>query len=215
MHADGSALASASVASPAHPAGAPFDHIDVRGKSLRAGFWAFVAALCLSSAVAAQGEDIELERDRAASAPSHAPLKAWQTVSRSLPESIVIRRIAFAGHGVFVFFSPAGSDDMKARFYANVEGRLEPEQTEDREPGLCRSPGVAVEQVAPALNTLLADPVWQQHAARMETLALECHRDALFWMLMPMPAGGYQEGVAIPTYDLPFTAAAAPELERR
>lgn len=173
-----------------------------------------LCAFVLLASTLARASGLELEQDPKANTPARAPQQAWRSISGSLPEDIVIRRVAFAGHGVFVFFSPAGTDAFQARFFTYTDPGLEPGETEDREAGLCRAAGVAPEQVAPALEALLAHRSWRDHASRMETLVLECHRDTLFWMLMPMPEGGYREGVAIPTYDVPFDARPELELER-
>lgn len=180
----------------------------------RVGFALALGAVALVATAPVRAEQLELEPDPKAGTPARAPQQAWHSIAGALPEGIVIRRIAFAGHGVFVFFSTAGTDDFKARFFTHTGSGLEPGEIEDREAGLCRAEGAAPEQVAPALESLLAHRSWREHASNMETLVLECYRDTLFWMLMPMPAGGYREGVAIPTYDVPFGERPELDVER-
>lgn len=163
--------------------------------------------------LASDAVELQLEADPGATSPARDPLRAWKAALPILPDGVRIRRIAFAGHGMFIFFSPAGGDDILGQFFRWRDGTLEAEPADPRPPDMCRAEGTTPEQIVPALERALHSAEWQRHAARLDSLILECHRPELFWMLMPVPEGGYQEGVAITTVDLKFEPAASPSLD--
>lgn len=151
-------------------------------------------------------DDLAIERDPQANTPVRNPLKAWREASLLLAEGIVIRRLAFASHGLFVFYSPAQSEEIQADFFSWLGGELSQEDGGPRPSSMCAAPGVSVSEVGPALQQLLTTAVWKTHQAKMDTLALECFGERLYWSLIPVPEGGYVAGVAIPTYDSAFEA---------
>jgi hypothetical protein len=162
---------------------------------------------------ASDGTGLQLEADPAADTPARNPLRSWKAALPQLPDGARIRRIAFAGHGMFIFFSPAGEDAILGQFFHWRDGILQADPADPRPPDICSATGTRPEQVAPALERVLRSTEWQRHAARLDSLILECHRPELFWMLMPVPEGGYREGVAITTYDVKFEPTASPSLD--
>lgn len=172
--------------------------------------WAFSGT---QPGLASDAVELQLEADPAVASPARDPLRAWKAATPILPDGARIRRIAFAGHGMFIFFSPAGGDDILGQFFHWRDGALEAEPADPRPPDMCSAAGTRPEQVAPALEKVLRSVEWRQHAARLDSLILECHRPELFWMLMPVPEGGYKEGVAITTYDVRFEPGASSALE--
>lgn len=155
------------------------------------------------------GSGLQLEADPAAASPARSPLRAWKAALPMLPQGVRIRRIAFANHGMFIFFSPAGDNSILGQFFHWRDGTVQAEPADPRPPEICSATGTGPEQIVPALERVLRSVEWQRHVARLDSLILECHRPELFWMLMPVPEGGYQAGVAITTYDLKFEPGAS------
>lgn len=159
----------------------------------------------------------QVERDPLAESPARNPLTRWAQARPQLPEDILVRRLAFAGHGLFVVYSRDEDPTLRAWFFAWTPPDLPGEDDGTREGLQCAAPGVALKEIEPALRRLLASTEWKRHAARLDVLTLECfERSGLYWSLMPVPAGGYQAGVGIPTYRVAFSPsgqrAAAPSL---
>jgi hypothetical protein len=169
----------------------------------------FIALMLGSTAVRSQDVEAgnDIEQDSAMQTPVRQPLDAWADARASLGDSITVRRIAFAGHGMFVFHSAPGESAIHATFFREQDGRYVGEDSGPRERSLCLGAGVAPAEVAPALRVLLRSAEWREHGAQLDSLVLECSRIDPFWNLMPLPEGGYREGVAIETFDVPFSVS--------
>ncbi|MBD8527652.1 hypothetical protein [Pseudomarimonas arenosa] len=153
------------------------------------------------------GQDAaNVEHDPLAQSPARQPLKAWHDALALLPATIKVRRLAFAHHGLFVFHSPQTGSEIHADFFSWARGQVSREDSGLRPSSMCTAAGVGLERIAPALQRLESERTWKQHQASMDTVVLECFRDRLYWSLMPAPAGGYQMGEAIATYDVEFDA---------
>lgn len=137
--------------------------------------------------------------------PVRDPATAWAAAQASLPAGHAVRRIAFAMHGVVLLHAPGGP---RARtlvtFFDWMDGRYSAHATERYEGVACIAPGVDPVQVASALDRLLADRSWQKHHRSLDSLILECSGDTLFWWLLPVPEGGFREGVTFATVKVPF-----------
>jgi len=181
----------------------------MRACQLLPGRVALLALLLASTAV--QSQDVEtndeVEHGSAAQTPVRQPLAAWLDARASLEKGITVRRIAFAAHGMFVFHSAAGQSAIQATFFSQQDGRYVGEDSGPRERSMCLGTGVAPAEVTPALRVLLASKEWREHSARLDSLILECSRIDPFWTLMPVPEGGFREGVAIETFDVPFSVS--------
>jgi len=173
--------------------------------------WFLALSTIILASAPAHSQDLEvaddLEQDSATRAPVRQPLDAWADARASLGDSITVRRIAFAGHGMFVFHSAPGESAIHATFFREQDGRYVGEDSGPRERSLCLGAGVAPAEVAPALRVLLRSKEWREHSAQLDSLVLECSRIDPFWVLMPLPEGGYREGVAIETFDVPFSVS--------
>ncbi|MGQ0799629.1 MAG: hypothetical protein ACT4NL_05915 [Pseudomarimonas sp.] len=177
--------------------------------------WQIALLALLLASMAGHGQDVEstddVAYDSVAQTPVRQPLAAWLDARASLEKSITIRRIAFAAHGLFVFHSAAGQSTINATFFSEQDGRYVGEDSGPRERSLCLGSGVAPAEVAPALRVLLASKQWREHSERLDSLILECSRIDPFWTLMPVPEGGFREGVAIETFDVPFSVSRTTE----
>ncbi len=132
------------------------------------------------------------------------PITAWAAARELVQPGGTVRRIAFARHGVFLFHSLAGSTVIENVFLRWEDNAYRVELRDEMDPEMFKAPGVDPERVGPSLRRLQTSPVWQRHAAQLDSFFLEGMREQMVWVLMPIPAGGYREGVAIPTYDVPF-----------
>lgn len=184
---------------------------------MRGGLGGGVALLLTLWLGAAGASELQVERDPLTGSPARDPVARWEQAVAQLPNDILIRRLAFAGHGLFVFYSQPDDSTLRAWFFAWTPPDLPGEDDGTRETLQCAAPGVPIADIRPALRRLLASAEWKRHAAKLDTLILECFEPrSVYWSLMPLPAGGYQAGVAIPTYRVDFSPverrAAAPSL---
>lgn len=136
--------------------------------------------------------------------PSKDPLAAWRVGRSVIADGGEVRRLAFAAHGLFVFHSPPASSDVLASFVQWLDGAYQAEAPEPRTADLCQAEGVDPDLIEPALQQLLAQPEWRQHATQLDSLILECHGEKLFWSMLVPPDGGYQAGVPVKPVELPF-----------
>jgi hypothetical protein len=146
----------------------------------------------------------ELERSDHPGDAVADPLSAWAAARELVQPGGTVRRIAFARHGVFLCHSRPGIATVENVFIGWEDGAYHAEMRSEMDPGLFKAPGVDPERIAPALKRLQETSVWRQHAAQLDSFFLEGMREQMTWVLMPIPAGGYREGVAIPTYDVAF-----------
>ena len=165
-------------------------------------------ALCVASAPGAEDaieRDTHIALEVETAPPARDPVGAWAAVKTSLPAGHTVRRIAFAMHGVFVLHAPSG---RRARtlvtFVGWMDGRYSAHDTERYEGVPCAAAGVDTGQVTSALDKLLAGKQWRQYRRSLDSLILECSADAVFWWLLPVPEGGFQEGVTFATVKVPF-----------
>lgn len=165
-------------------------------------------AVCFSSASGAD-ESVEFDAGPAleveTAPPARDPATAWAAVKASLPAGHTVRRIAFAMHGVFVLHTPGG---RRARtlvtFFDWIDGRYSAHDTERYEGVPCIAPGVEAADITAALDRFLAVKQWQQYRRSLDSLILECSGETVFWWLLPVPEGGFQEGVTFATVSVPF-----------
>ncbi len=139
--------------------------------------------------------------------PFADPLAAWAVARQLVPEGNWVRRIAFAGHGFFVFFGPDGSAEINASFVGWRDGRYQLDRIDPASPrdsDICKAPGVSADLVEPAIRSLLQDPTYLKHQHALDGLYLECYQEQPFWLLMPIPPEGYQAGSALQTIELPL-----------
>jgi len=145
------------------------------------------------------------------------PIAAWHRALDELPAGARVRRLAFADHVLFVFHSPPGESRILSLTLTPTSDGFVTEDAGERDASTCEAAGVEPQRIESALSRVLESEEWRRHASRMDTLILECFGQTLSWMLMPVPEGGYVEGVAIETVSLPFEPApgsATPALER-
>jgi hypothetical protein len=161
-------------------------------------------ALALAPAAALAQQDLDVEADPNAQSPLRQPERAWAQAVTQLPAGHQIRRLAFAHHILFVFHSLAGDERILATAFEPEDGRLLAGEAEPREALRCRARGVDPAAIAPALREVLRSPEWQRLGPRLDSLTLECHEAHLRWSLLAVPLGGFVEGQAIPTVELPF-----------
>ena len=164
---------------------------------------ALLLALAPITAPLAQ-EGVDLETDPNAQSPLAQPERAWQHAVAQLPAGHRVRRLAFAHHILFVFHSLPYDERILATAFEPVGGQLQAGPSEPREALRCRAPGVDPATIAPALREVLKAPEWHRLRPRLDSLTLECHEARLRWSLTPVPLGGFVEGEAIPTVELPF-----------
>jgi hypothetical protein len=148
-----------------------------------------------------------LERDTPAPKPGDAvaaPQAAWAAAREVLPAGHWVRRIAFARHGMFVFFSAGADDAVQGQFLDWRDGAWRAEPPEPREAGLFKAAGVPPGTVDRGLARLLQSPAWQAQQGRLLSFTLESHEPRLFWSLLLVPEGGLREGEPLPSVRLPF-----------
>lgn len=169
------------------------------------------ACCAVNSASAAPPAERELQAEADPADPtgkaSRDPGPAWAAARPLLPADHIVRRIAFAPHGLNVFSTPRGSDAPVRTVFLHWDGvRYVAGEPEMRDSIGCTAPGAEPAQVDNALQALLATPAWQDHAASVGTLLLEClSGPQLHWNLLIEPARGYTAGVPIETHQVPFT----------
>ncbi len=173
--------------------------------------WSCSLAVLLLVGNPMRGHAIDIEadvkQDQAVQTPVRQPVAAWRAAHAALGDDLTIRRIAFAAHGMFVFHSAPGESTIHATFFREQGGEYVGEDSGPRERSMCLSTGVTAAQVEPALRVLVRSSEWREHSDRLDGLFLECSRFDPFWSLMPVPKGGFREGVAIPTFEVPFTVS--------
>ncbi|MCB1606290.1 MAG: hypothetical protein KDI71_04855 [Xanthomonadales bacterium] len=177
---------------------------------------AWLAVVLLGAAAVAQ--ELRVEADSSAiraeavpiQPPPRDPVGAWQVARQQVPQGDLVRRLALANHGLFVFFGPDGGDQIMASFVGWSDSgyrldRLEP--AESRDSSICKAPGIAPERVESAIQALLIEGTYLRYRPQLDSLILECHEDRLFWSLLPIPPEGFQAGVAVTTYSIPLRSA--------
>lgn len=174
--------------------------------------------LAMPSLAAAEPPSAALERDAARTLPTleregpaprpgdavAEPWAAWAAAHDQLPPGHVVRRIAFARHGMFVFFSAPGDEAVWGQFLGWQEDAWQADAPEPRDPQHFSAEGVPADAVDRALARLLQMPEWQARQGRLLSFMLENHEGSLFWTLVPEPEGGLREGEALETIRLPF-----------
>lgn len=135
------------------------------------------------------------------------PASGWAAARVLLPADHLVRRIAFASHGLNVFSTTRGTDAPVRTVFLHWNGaRYVAGKPEMGDSIGCTAPGVDAGQVDRGLQALLATPTWQDSAASVGTLLLEClTTPQLHWNLLIEPPGGYQAVVPIETRQIPFT----------
>lgn len=161
--------------------------------------------LAMAPAAALAQQDLAVEADPNAQSPLAQPERAWREAVTQLPVGHQVRRLAFAHHILFVFHSLPGDQRLLATaFEPGDDGRLRAGEAEPRDALRCRARGVDPAAIAPALREVVKSPEWQRLRPRLDSLTLECFEAHVRWSLMPVPLGGFVEGEAIPTVELPF-----------
>lgn len=150
---------------------------------------------------------VEVETELPPALPGDAvrdPIAAWRAARALVPPDGLVRRIAFARHGLFLFHSGPGDEAVLGTFIGRQDGAWRPEEPTPHDAAMFTAPGAQPEAIEPALQRLLASDEFIHHAARLDSFFLESHEAELFWSLMPVPEGGFREGVTIETVRLPF-----------